>query len=427
MWLEFWGLINARETRRIRRRTGLGRRGAKGPSMTLEEEQNRPRTKGRESANAPTLRQSTYAVLEEGQIESLASRIVEGFLIVLIVANVAAIALETVPFIYQRYHSFFRTFEILSIGAYTLEYTLRVWSSIEDPRVAARGPIRGRLAFALRPLMVVDFLAFAPSYFALILPFDLRVLRIFRLLRLVKLARYSQALPALLAVLYAERSALFASFILTLCVMCVSGELMHLTEGGVQPRSFGTMPDAMYWAITTLTTVGYGDETPITPLGKFIAGTTMVLGLLLFALPIGILANGFVSDLHRRQFAITWSMMKRQPLFLGIDVEVVSEILSALSAKLIREHTQITVAGQSATTFYMVVSGRANLERAGESFDLEPGDVFGEEALEAGKLYERTVTARSEMRLLVLSGDDLRRLARKHALLRKRLLNEAAW
>ena len=396
--------------------------------MSLEVEQDRPRTKGRESANAPrTLRQSTYTVLEEGQIESLASRVVEGFLIVLIVANVAAIALETVPFIYQRYHSFFRTFEILSIVAYTLEYTLRVWSSIEDPRVAARGPIRGRLAFAPRPLMVVDFLAFAPSYFALILPFDLRVLRIFRLLRLVKLARYSQALPALLAVLYAERSALFASFILTLCVMCVSAELMHLTEGGVQPKSFGTMPDAMYWAITTLTTVGYGDETPITPLGKLIAGTTMVFGLLLFALPIGILANGFVSDLHRRQFAITWSMMKRQPLFLGIDVQAVSEILSTLSAKLIREHTQITVTGQSATTFYMVVSGRANLERAGESYDLGPGDVFGEEALEAGKLYERTVTARLEMRLLVLSGDDLRRLARKYALLRKRLLNEAVW
>jgi voltage-gated potassium channel len=153
----------------------------------------------------------------------------------------------------------------------------------------------------------------------------------------------------------------------------------------------------------------------------------MVLGLLLFALPIGILANGFVSDLHRRQFAITWSMMKRQPLFMGMDVQAVTEILSALSAKLIREHTQVTIAGQGANTLYLVVSGEANLERAGESYDLDPGDVFGEEALEAGATYERTVTARSEMRVLVLSGDDLRRLARKYPLLGKRLLNEAAW
>jgi voltage-gated potassium channel len=386
-----------------------------------------PAEKAAATSDPPTLRQATYTVLEEGQIESAASRVVEGLLIVLILANVAAVALETVPFVYLKYRLYFRAFELLSIAAYTIEYTLRVWSSVEDPRIAVRGPIRGRLAFALRPLMVVDFLAFAPSFFVLIIPFDLRILRIFRLLRLVKLARYSQALPALLGVLYTERSALFASFILTLCVMCVSGELMHLAEGGIQPKSFGTMPDSMYWAITTLTTVGYGDETPITPLGKLIAGITMVLGLLLFALPIGILANGFVSDLHRRQFAITWSMMKRQPLFLGMDIEAVTEILSALSAKLIREHTQIAVTGQSATTLYLVVSGRANLERTGESYDLEPGDVFGEETLEVGKDYQRTVTARTEMRLLLLSGDDLRRLSRKYPLLKKRLLNEDAW
>jgi voltage-gated potassium channel len=243
--------------------------------MSLEAEQDSRWRKGSVSTNAPpTLRQSTYTVLEEGQVESLASRVVEGALIGLIVANVAAVALETVSLIYQRYHGSFHAFELLSIAAYTIEYSVRVWSSVEDPRIAVRGPLRGRLAFALRPLMVVDFLAFAPGFSAFIVPFDLRVLRIFRLLRLVKLARYSQALPALLGVLYAERSALFASFILTLCVMCVSAELMHLTEGGVQPKSFGTLPDAMYWAISTLTTVGYGDETPITPLGKFIAGVT---------------------------------------------------------------------------------------------------------------------------------------------------------
>jgi voltage-gated potassium channel len=380
------------------------------------------------SADLPqTFRQAAYTVLEEGQMETPGSRIVEGLLVCLIIANVAAVALETVPFIAHRYQGFFRAFENLSIAAYTIEYVTRVWCSIEDPRIAARGPVQGRLTFALRPLMIVDFLAFAPSYLAFLLPVDLRVLRIFRLLRLVKLARYSQALPALLAVLYAQRSALFASFILTLCAMCASGELMYIAEGGVQPRVFGTMPDAMYWAVTTLTTVGYGDKVPITPIGKFIAGVTEVTGLLLFALPIGILANGFVSDLHRRQFAITWSMIKRQPLFLGMDVHAVNEILGALSAKLIREHTQIATTGQSANTFYLIASGRASLEGRTESYDLEPGDVFGQESLEVGAACQATVTARSEMRLLVLAGDDLRRLARKYPLLHKRLTNEQAW
>ncbi|HLY07233.1 MAG TPA: cyclic nucleotide-gated ion channel [Rhizomicrobium sp.] len=374
-----------------------------------------------------TFRQAAYTVLEEGQLETTGSRIVEGVLVSLILANVAAVALESVPSIANRYQGFFQTFELFSIAAYTIEYTARVWSSLEDPRIAARGPVRGRLAFALRPLMIVDFLAFAPSYLAFLLPVDLRVLRIFRLLRLVKLARYSQALPALLGVLYLQRSALFASFILTLCAMCASGELMYIAESHIQPNVFGTMPDAMYWAITTLTTVGYGDKVPITPIGKFIAGVTEVTGLLLFALPIGILANGFVSDLNRRQFAITWSMMKRQPLFLGMDVHTVTEVLGALSAKLVREHTQITTVGQSANTLYLIASGRASLEGDSESYDLEPGDVFGQESLAVGARFGATVTARSEMRLLVLAADDARRLARKYPLLQQRLANQIAW
>ena len=396
--------------------------------MAVESELRDPGSKGAVTSGASrSFREVTYAILEEGQLETLGSRIVEGVLIMLIIANVAAVAMETVPIVYQHFHGFFRRFELFSIGAYTVEYAMRVWSSIEDPRVAARGPLRGRIAFALRPLMIVDFLAFAPSYLAFVLPVDLRLLRIFRLLRLVKLARYSQALPALLGVLYAERSALFASFILTLCVMCVSAELMQITEGAIQPKSFGTMPDAMYWAITTLTTVGYGDLVPVTPLGKLIAGVTMVTGLLLFALPIGILANGFVSDLHRRQFAITWSMMKRQPLFVGMEVEAVTELLSALSAKLVREHTQITMAGQAANTLFLIVSGQARLDGKLEGYELEPGDVFGQEALNVGSNFEYTVTARSEMRLLVLAGDDLRRLARKYPVLGHRLENKVAW
>jgi voltage-gated potassium channel len=393
-----------------------------GPLMLRVESPEAPRP------NPPqTLRQSAYTVLEEGQMESLSSRIVEGLLVTLIIANVAAVALETVPFVRQHYQSALNFFERFSIAAYTIEYTFRLWSSVEDPRIAARGPIRGRLSFALRPLMVVDFLAFAPSYLAFVFPFDTRLLRIFRLLRLVKLARYSQALPALLSVVYAQRSALFASFILTLCVMCVSAELMYMTEHAAQPKVFGSMPDAMYWAITTLTTVGYGDLVPITPFGRLIAGVTMVTGLLLFALPIGILANGFVSDLHRRQFAITWSMMKRQPLFADMDVQAVTEILGALSAKLVSEHTQIAVTGQSANTLHLVAAGRAHFEAKTESYELEAGDVFGQESLKVGANYEATVTARSEMRLLILAGDDLRRLARKFPLLHRRLANEVAW
>jgi len=376
---------------------------------------------------AISLRQWAYSVLEEGQLETVLSRAVEALLIGLIIANVTAVALETVPSIYAKYKVLFTGFEKFSIAAYTAEYLVRVWSSVEDPRIAARGPIGGRIAFAMRPLMLVDLMAFLPAYFAIFFAIDTRVLRIFRLFRLVKLARYSPALPALLGVLYAERSALFASMILTVSIMCVSAELMLLAEGSAQPKVLGTLPDAMYWAITTLTTVGYGDIVPITAIGRLIAGVTMVIGLLLFALPIGIIANGFVNDLHRRQFAITWSMLKRQPLFADFEIEAVTEILDAMSSKTVREHTQITLAGQNAASFYMIASGNARLEHDGGEYDLGPGDVFGEEALQVTSDYQRTVTARTEMRLIILPGEELRRLARKYSLLKRRIAHEVPW
>ena len=367
------------------------------------------------------LRAAAFTLLEEGELTSVLGRLAQALLIALIIANVVAVALETIPSIYSRWHVFFGDFEKLSVGAYTIEYLVRMWSSVEDPRVAARGPINGRIAFALRPLMIVDFLAFAPSYLSFIFPIDLRVLRIFRLFRLVKLARYSHALPALLGVLYAERSALFASGILLVSTMCVTGEVMHLAEGDAQPKVLGTLPDAMYWAITTLTTVGYGDVVPVTPLGKFIAGVTMVLGLLLFALPIGIIAQGFVSGLNRRRFAITWSTLKQQPLFDGFDVTAMTDLMECIKADIVPEHGQITLAGEPAHALFLIVSGTARVDGNNADVLLKEGEIIGPEALNHQSAYAQTVTARSNLRVMVLSHEALRRLARKTPLLRQRL------
>ena len=131
------------------------------------------------------------------------------------------------------------------------------------------------------------------------------MLRLFRLLRLLKIARYSPALSTLGAVVRAERRALFGTFLLLICAVLIAATLMHLVEGRVQPTVFGTIPDAMWWAVTTLTTVGYGDVIPVTPLGRMIAGLTMIAGLGLFALPVGIIATGFVETIHRKDFVVT--------------------------------------------------------------------------------------------------------------------------
>ncbi|MBV8799404.1 MAG: ion transporter [Alphaproteobacteria bacterium] len=358
-------------------------------------------------------------------LESTAGRVVEGLLVALIIGNVVAVALESIPPIYARFHAAFAAFEQFSLVAYTIEYVLRVWSSVEDPRIGARGPVRGRIVFALRPLMMVDFLAFAPSYLGIVFGIDLRVLRIFRLFRLLKLARYSQALQALLGVLLAERNALFASVLLLLSVMCLEGELMHLAEGNIQPQSLGTLPGAMYWALTTLTTVGYGDITPATPLGKVIAGTTMVTGLALFALPVGIIANGFVTGLSRRRFAVSWNMLRRQPLLRGLDIKVLNEIIETATAALVKEHAHLTVAGREAREFYLIVGGTARAESEGGEQELKPGEIVGAEALDYSASYRQTVTAVTEMRVLEIPGDELRRLLRKYPVLGERIARSA--
>ncbi|MBV8978968.1 MAG: ion transporter [Alphaproteobacteria bacterium] len=384
----------------------------------------RPRTPFRQS-----FRQWVYLILEEGQTEGAMSRAVEYFLIALIVSNTIAVVLETVPELYNPYRIFFTAFEQITVYIFAIEYFFRLWSSVEDPRIGHDTGWSGRLRFALRPMMIVDFLSFAPYFIALGLggAIDLRALRVLRLLRLLKIARYSQAMPALLGVLYAERRALFGAFILLIFTVCVSGEIMHLIEGGVQPKAFGTLPGSMYWAITTLTTVGYGDETPLTWAGKLFAGITMVTGLVLFALPVGIIATGFVNGLHKREFTITWSMVKRQPLFDGFDVEAIGHILENMGASVMQDHTRITVAGQDANMFYLVIAGRAHAEDESGSWDIEPGDIIGDESLKDGAVYARTVWARTEIRMMNLMGEDLRRLARKYPLLGQRLRGEVAW
>jgi voltage-gated potassium channel len=376
-----------------------------------------------------TVRQIIYTVLEEGQTESGASRFVEIALIVIITTNVLAVILETVPSIYNPNKWLFSTFETFTVYAFAFEYILRVWASVEDPRIGAGRPVSGRLRFALRPMSVIDLLSFAPYFITLFSGgvLDLRALRILRLLRLLKIARYSQAMPAMLGVLYAERRALLGSFILLLCTVCIAAEIMHLVEGPGQPKLFGDLPSSMYWAITTLSTVGYGDEVPITYLGKLVAGLTMIIGLVLFAMPIGIISVGFVNGLHRREFSITWSMVKRQPLFEGFDIEAVSRIVDLMGASMVQDHTRVATAGQPADKFYLIISGRARAEDDTGAWDLEAGDMIGEEALGDGAVYAKSVTARSEMRLMVLPSEDLRRLCRKYPLLEQRIRNEVPW
>ncbi len=316
------------------------------------------------------------------------------------------VILESVPSIYRPNRLLFRTFEYVTVYVFAAEYALRLWCSVEDPRIGADHPVSGRVKFAARPMMIIDFLAFAPFFITAVTGgvVDLRALRVLRLLRLLKITRYVQGVSVLLGVVYAERRALVGTGILLICSVCFLGEIMRLVEGPGQPKVFGTLPGGMWWAMLTLATVGYGDATPLTLPGKLVAGLSMVWGLMLYAMPIGIISKGFVDSLHRRQFNVTWSMMSRHALFADLGVDVLGQIMDQVGASLVADHSRIAVAGAPAETFWLIVSGRALAEDADGDHLLEAGDMIGEEALGEDAVYGRTVVARRRRAADVAAG-----------------------
>ncbi len=368
------------------------------------------------------VRQKVYAILEGGQGAGRLSIVFDILLVVLIVTNVVAGMLETVPEINNVYGDYFDDFEAVSIAIFSIEYLTRVWSAIEDPRFRGSGSFWGRLRFALQPVALIDFLAIGPSVVGLFFgSWDLRVLRVFRLLRILKIVRYSPALTTLTDVIVAEWRALVGTLLLLICVMILSAEAMYLIEGTVNPKSFGNLPQAMYWAITTLTTVGYGDNVPVTIMGKIVTGITMIMGLGLFALPVGIVATNFVNEIHRRDFVVTWNMLSHIPLFKSLDVDTVVSVMTLLRSQVVREHSVVMIEGAPAEQMFFVVSGRARGEYEGGYFNVHEGDYFGDGAILRGVPCDVTITARSDMRLLTLSANDLSVLIRKYPRLKRRL------
>ena len=251
-----------------------------------------------------TFRRRAYFALEGGNAGGLAGSIVEFGLIAFIIANVIAFTLQSEPPIRRAFPAFFTDFEGISIAIFTIEYLTRLWCAPEDPLFRG-GLFLGRLRFALRPMMMIDFLAFAPGYIAFFVPFvDLRFLRLVRLLRLLKIARYSPALSTLAQVIVDERRALVGTLLLELCAMVFAAATMHAVEGNVNPQAFGTIPDAMWWALETLTTIGYGDLVPTTPMGKIIGGFVMVIGVVAVALFTSVITVSFMDQLRLRREAL---------------------------------------------------------------------------------------------------------------------------
>lgn len=231
---------------------------------------------------------------------SILGNVIEISLMILILLNVLAVILGTVSQLYARFSVFFDLFEYFSVMVFTIEYVLRLWSCTTVQKY--KNPITGRTKFILTPFAIIDLFAILPFYLPMIIPFDLRFIRIFRLIRIVrllKIARYSEALRHFGRVFNEKKEELFVAFLIVIVLLVFSSSVMYYVENPAQPQVFSSIPAAMWWAVITLTTVGYGDIYPVTVLGKVIAAFIAFLGIAMFALPAGILASGFAEKIHK--------------------------------------------------------------------------------------------------------------------------------
>lgn len=244
------------------------------------------------------LRKFFYNNLHNHNYETTVSRCINYFLVVLIVGNVAAVLLETVNDLYTGYHVWFDYFEVISIAIFSIEYLLRLWSVADRDTTQSAWKIR--LNWMKSGEAIIDLMAILPAYLNFFVRIDLRMLRILRLLRLLKLTRYFISLQILLCVIKREKGSFQAVIFILIIMIIMTASGIYVVENKAQPEAFSSIPKSMWWAVVTLTTVGYGDVTPVTSLGKLLGALITILGVGIAALPAGILASGLANELNQR-------------------------------------------------------------------------------------------------------------------------------
>jgi len=354
------------------------------------------------------LRDRLYELLEHDPLAySAGSRFIQ-LIIGVIVLDVIAMILASVPDLDAQFGALFSAITILAVIVFALEYAARLWT------VAGHTPRKGsaladRLGYAFSALGIIDLMAFLPA--AIVLATGRHAtLAGLGVLPFFKLIRYSPAMRSLLAAVHAERRALIGCIVILIGAVLTFASLLYAIERDVQPDKLGTIPQAMWWAIVTLGTVGYGDVVPVTALGKFISVFTIIAGFAMIALPVAIISTAFAEEVKRRDFVVTWGMLARVPLFSHLSASEIADIMRLLRARTIEQGEILVRRGDAASSMYFITAGEVEIALPSQQVRLADGTFFGEIALLHKTKRSGTVTATRKTRLLVLDAQDFHAL-----------------
>lgn len=317
----------------------------------------------------------------------------------LVIVGIAAILVGTLPELPIAY-DWLLTIVCLAIAlVFAALYVLRLW------------PAKDRLHHALSVPAIIDLLAAAPLPLALLLGMSGENARLLGVLWGLKLIHLNPAFALLWRVLRNERQPLLSVTTAFLVVTLFASTIAFIVERNAQPEAFGSVPAALWWAVTTITTTGYGDKIPVSFVGRILGGGVMIAGIGLFALWAGILASGFAAELRRREFLESWDLVVRLPLFRNLGAAALAEIAGLLKVQNNSAQSVIVRAGQPGDSMYFVAEGEVEVHAGPARIRLKSGQFFGEAALIAGGPRNATVVAATAARLLRLDVIEFRELA----------------
>ena len=325
----------------------------------------------------------------------------------MVIVGIAIMLADTVaPWREAHYRILDAGFQIVC-AFFIAEYLVRLGAAAAAPAAHRRG-WQARLAWMVSGSGLFDLLGALPGVLDVTL--NSKYASLYGFVWAFKPIRYSAGLASLQRVISRARHALLSVLLAFGIVLLAAASLAYLLERNAQPELFGSIPQALWWAIVTLTTTGYGDVTPITPAGRVLAGVVMVSGILVFALWAGILASGYAEELRRREFLRTWDLVAKVPFFNNVGASAIADVARLLRPRDYPARAVIVRRGERGDCMYFIASGEVEVRLRPATVRLGPGEFFGEIALLTGGPRNATIVATQPCTLLTLDIVDFRQL-----------------